>query len=72
MMFAMEERTRKRLLDEAQSIDDMLNAAVCDAEFYGPMPIEARIGRLERWVSNLLRARASDLREEAARTGEPI
>lgn len=62
-----EDRTPQRLQKEALSIDQMLDAAMHDYEDGGPLPIQHRIARLERWVSSLLRARAHDLREEAKR-----
>ena len=62
-------RTEQELIAEADDIEKAIQNAM-DAAKRSPIPIEARVAQLERWVATLMIARSQDLRKLAAMSGD--
>ena len=62
-------RTEEELIAEADDIEKAIQNAM-DAAKRSPIPIEARVAQLERWVATLMIARSQDLRKLAVMSGD--
>ena len=62
-------RTEEELIAEADDIEKAIQNAMDTAQRI-PIPMEARVAQLERWVATLMIARSQDLRKLAAMSGD--